>query len=259
MGNKNSHKKKKQKVDDKKNNNEQNEEDEMENYYSEIISKLKIDTEKIKNNLKKINKDDELIVLIESGSLAPPHKMHLNLMEITKKHFEQNDNKKKIIGGYIIPSSDRYVKEKLKDDFIPLEHRVNMTKLLIGNSDWLDYLDWGFAYGDEIKLLLEKILQKRFPEYHIKCILVFGIDYYLRSQSYLEYECVCVFRPGYDTEKIKEMYPENLIFVEGSNEDISSTILRKAFREKDEKIINELTCKEIVDYIKSNDIFNQNK
>ena len=63
MGNKNSHKKIKQKVDDKKNNNEQNEEDEMENYYSEIISKLKIDTEKIKNNLKKINKDDELIVL----------------------------------------------------------------------------------------------------------------------------------------------------------------------------------------------------
>ena len=57
--------------------------------------------------------------------------MHLGLMEMTKKNIEQNYKNKKVVGGFLIPSSDRYVKSKLKNDFIPLVHRVNMTKLLI--------------------------------------------------------------------------------------------------------------------------------
>ena len=226
-----------------------------EDYYLGIINNLEIDTEKLKNNLVKINKDNELIVLIESGSLAPPHKMHLGLMEMTKKHIEQNYNNKKVVGGYLIPSSDRYVKRKLKNDFIPLAHRVNMTKLLIKQSGWLECLDWGNANGEEIKKILEIILKKKFPEYNIKCILVFGIDFYFKYKHKLEDEHICIFRPGYDINKIKEIYPKNLILIEGSNEDISSTKLRKAIRENDEKIINELTCKEISDYIKNNYIF----
>lgn len=228
-----------------------------ENYYLEI-NNLKIDTEKLKNNLEKIINDDELIVLIESGSLAPPHKMHLGLMEMTKKNIEQNYKNKKVVGGFLIPSSDRYVKSKLKNDFIPLVHRVNMTKLLIKKSDWLECLDWGFANGEEIKNILEIKLKKKFPEFNIKCILVFGIDFYLKYKQKLEDEHICIFRPGYDINKIKEIYPKNLILIEGSNEDISSTILRKAIRENDEKKINELTCKEISDYIKNTYIFHQN-
>ena len=211
--------------------------EEKETYYSEIIKNLKVDTTKIEKNLKKINEDDKLIVLIESGSLAPPHKMHLGLMEISKKFIEQNDSKTKVIGGYLINSSDKYVKHKLKKDFISLYHRVNMSKLLTQNSDWLDCLDWGYAYGEETKILLSKILKKKFPNYDIKCILVFGIDYYFRVKRRLEDEHICICRPGYEINKVKELHPKNLIIIEGNEEDISSTKIRKAMRENNEIII----------------------
>ena len=57
---------------------------------------------------------------------------------------------------------------------------------------------------------------------------------------------------------VKNMYPKNLIFVEGNNEDISSTKIRKAIRDKDNDAINELMPKDIVEYIKNNNIFEYN-
>ena len=259
MGNSNSSKKNEKKEEnEKKDENEDENEKEFDEYYNELAKELKTNTDKIKKSVKKYKYNDELIVLIESGSLAPPHKMHIGLMEISKKYIEDNSNRK-VVGGYLIPSSDSYVKQKLKDDFICLDHRVNMTKLCIKKSDWLECLDWGLAYGEEIKILLQKVLNKTFPKYkNIKCMLVFGIDYYIRNKIRFKDEHICVFRPGYDIDLVKKLYPENLICVEGKDEDISSTLIRKAIREKNDKIINELTCEEIVDYIKNNDIFNNN-
>ena len=253
MGNLNDKKKNKKNKNRKK--NEKNEDNSEEEYYWEIIKKLNTNVDKMKKNIKKCNKNNELVVLIESGALAPPHKMHIGLMEKTKKFIEENNKKAKVICGFVIPSSDQYVKYKLKEDFINLNHRVNMTKLMVKDSEWLEYLDWGFSYGEEIKDLLDRIIKKEFPKYKIKSYLVFGIDYYMRQKMPLNNEHICIYRPGYDIDKAKEMYPNNLIFIEGKDEDISSTLLRKAIREKDDKIINELTSKEVVDYIKNNDIF----
>ena len=253
MGNSNDRKNNQEKERNK--NSKENEEKSEEDYYWELIKELNTNVDKMKKNIKKCNKKDKLVVLIESGSLAPPHKMHIELMEKTKKFIEENNKNTKVICGFLIPSSNQYVKYKLKEDFIDLEHRVNMTKLMVKDSEWLDYLDWGLAYGEEIKEILDRIIKKEFPKYNIKSYLVFGIDYYLRHRIPLNDEHICVFRPGYDINKAKEMYPNNLIFVEGSEEDVSSTLLRKAIREKDEKIINEFTSKEVVDYIKNNDIF----
>ena len=230
--------------------------DEYDEYYLELIERLSLDSTKLEFNLKKCSKKDKLIILIESGALAPPHKMHLGLMENAKNHIEENDNTKKVIGGYLIPSSNSYVKHKLKKDFIPLNHRVNMTKLITKNSDWIESLDWGFANGEEIKMILQKILNKKFHKDNLKCILVFGIDYYLRRKFHLNDEHICIYRPGYDINIVKKYYQENLIFVEGSEEVISSTKLRKAIKDKDEKLINELTSQEVVDYINKNNIFN---
>ena len=253
MGNSNETKSKK--IQEKEKDNEVD--DSEEQYYMNIIKNLNINLDKIKNNLKKYNKNDEFVVLIESGSLAPPHKMHIGLMELTKTFIEK-EQKKKVIGGFVIPSSNAYVKYKLKKDFINLKHRVNMTKLMIKDSDWLECLDWGFSYGEKIKKVLEKIIKKEFPEYNIKSFLVFGIDYYIRNKMYLNDEYICIFRPGYDMDVVKKMYPKNLIFIEGSNEDISSSKIRKAFRENDEKTILEMTSKEIFDYLKNNNIFKNN-
>ena len=227
--------------------------------YSELIKQLNLDTNKLELNLKKCSKNNELIILIESGALAPPHRMHIGLMEQVKKYFEEKDNNKKVIGGFIIPSSDNYVKHKLKKDFIPLKHRVNMTKILIKNNDWLECLDWDLAYGEEIKICIDKIIKNKFPKYNIKSYLVFGIDFYTRYKGMqLKSEQVCIYRPGYDLELAKQMYPNDLIFVEGNSEDISSTQIRKAIREKDEETIKKLMDEEMIEYIKNNQIFEEN-
>ena len=120
-------------------------------------------------------------------------------------------------------------------------------------------MSWlGLANGGKIKSLLQKITNKKFPKYvNIKCILVFGIDYYIRTKKNLFDESICIFRPGYDINEVKKKYPKNLIFVPGKDLDISSTSIRKAIREGNEKIINELTFKEVADYIKNNNIFNE--
>ena len=141
--------------------------------YSEYIKHLNLNTTKLELNLKNCSKNNELIILIESGALAPPHKMHIGLMELVKKYFESNDKIKKVVGGFIIPSSDNYVKHKLKRDFIPLKHRVNMTNILIKNSDWLECLDWDMAYGEEIKICIDKIIKIKLPDFKIKSYLVF--------------------------------------------------------------------------------------
>ena len=234
------------------------ENDEMEKFYENEMKKLKVDTIKLENNIQKLqNSQNELIILIESGSFAPPHKMHVGLMEKAKKYIEENYNNRKVVGGFIIPSSDQYVKHKLGKDFISLKHRINMTNLIIKDNDWLESLDWGWAYGEEIKEVLDRILKKKFPYLkNIKTLLVFGIDYYLRNRTDMKNEHVCVYRPGYDIQKAKAMYPQNLIFVEGEDEDINSTSIRKAIKEKNEEIIKKLTNEEVYNYIKNNDVFN---
>jgi len=231
--------------------------DESDEYYSVLIKQLPMDTSKLEINLKKCSKNNELIILIESGALAPPHRMHIGLMEKVKKFFENNKNKK-VIGGYIIPSSDKYIRRKLKQDFIPLKHRVNITKILIKNSNWLECLDWDMAYGEEIKICIDKILRQKLPNYKIKSYLVFGIDFYIRTKIKLISEQVCIYRPGYDLNEAKKLYTKDLIFVEGNDEDISSTQIRKALRDNDEKSINELMTEDVIDYIKNNNIFEYN-
>ena len=231
--------------------------DNNDDIYDEFIKNLNLDSTKLKLNLNKCSEQNELIVLIESGALAPPHRMHIGLMEKVKKFFEDSNNNKKVVGGFIIPSSDKYVKNKLKNDFIPLKHRVNMTNILIKNNDWLTCLDWDMAYGEEIKICIDKIIKKSFPKYKIKSYLVFGIDFYMRYQRkiQLKSEQVCIYRPGFDLNEAKTLYPKDLIFVEGNEEDISSTQIRKAIREKDEKAIKELMSVEIIEYINNNQIF----
>lgn len=232
--------------------------DDNDSIYSEYIKGLNFDKTKLELNLKKSSKNNELIILIESGSLSPPHRMHIYIMELVKAFFESNDKNKKVVGGFIVPSSDNYVRKKLKEDFIPLKHRINMTKILIKNNDWLDCLDWDMSYGEEIKICIDKIIKINFPEYSIKSYLVFGIDFYLRCNLNLKSEQICIYRPGYNLNAVKKIYQKNLLFIEGNKDDISSSKIRKAIREKDENIIKELMSKEIIEYINTNNLFGEN-
>jgi hypothetical protein len=48
--------------------------------------------------------------------------MHMRLFEAAKNHLSSL-GKYHVVGGYLAPSSDDYVREKLGKDAIKLEHR----------------------------------------------------------------------------------------------------------------------------------------
>eukprot|EP01120_Amphizonella_sp_Union-15-10_P005009 TRINITY_DN1574_c0_g1_i2.p1 TRINITY_DN1574_c0_g1~~TRINITY_DN1574_c0_g1_i2.p1 ORF type:complete len:207 (+),score=37.25 TRINITY_DN1574_c0_g1_i2:57-677(+) len=68
---------------------------------------------KIFQNIKNkgISNNDVCVVLMLSGSFNPVHRMHIKAFELAKKKLEE---KYPVIGGYIAPSSDPYVRSKLR-------------------------------------------------------------------------------------------------------------------------------------------------
>src|SRR5581483_2816166 len=69
------------------------------------------------------------VVLITTGSMNPIHNQHINMFELAKKEIESRDPNKKVVVGYISPTSDYYLKKKLKDEVISANQRVDMAKL----------------------------------------------------------------------------------------------------------------------------------
>src|SRR6266496_4104605 len=82
------------------------------------------------------------IVLLTTGSMNPIHKQHYNNFEIAKREIESRLSKVKVIAGYISPSQDCYVFGKLGKYAIPIDKRIEMCKLAVDKSDWIDVDSW---------------------------------------------------------------------------------------------------------------------
>jgi len=97
--------------------------------------------EKIRINLSKSDVTKEKVVLITTGAFNPIHRMHVEMLEIAKKYLTNRFNYD-VLAGLISPSHDLYVYGKLGTDFIVSTHRLNMCKLAIEGSDWLEVDPW---------------------------------------------------------------------------------------------------------------------
>jgi hypothetical protein len=68
------------------------------------------------------------IILIATGAYSPIHIMHIHMLEAAKTHLEQvHKGKYDVVAGFVSPSHDNYVSWKLRDDWIPIEHRYKHT------------------------------------------------------------------------------------------------------------------------------------
>ncbi|CAF1328249.1 unnamed protein product [Rotaria sordida] len=91
----------------------------------------------IYSNLNKSKSNKENIILISTGAMNPIHRCHISNMIKTKQYLE-NIHDYNVIAGYISPTHDEYVQEKLGNYFIPSHHRINMCQKAIQEENQQD-------------------------------------------------------------------------------------------------------------------------
>ncbi|HJX90359.1 MAG TPA: hypothetical protein VJ372_07680 [Pyrinomonadaceae bacterium] len=76
-----------------------------------------------------------LAFLLLSGSFNPIHTSHLRTLLKTRKYVENLGWT--VVGGFLAPSSDAYVQEKLGAEGLPLRWRIALCELAIEEFDWV--------------------------------------------------------------------------------------------------------------------------
>lgn len=152
-------------------------------------NKKTTETNFLSSNFK--NNDKPKMVLLTTGSFNPVHFMHINMFGIAKNEMEKIGFN--IIGGYISPSQELYVKRKLgEEETIKIEHRVDLLKAAIddfGFKEWLkvDLAESqhqnGFIDHHKVLISLKKYLNTIFPEENIRVAYLCGYDMYLRVKG----------------------------------------------------------------------------
>ncbi|KAI1315029.1 Nicotinamide/nicotinic acid mononucleotide adenylyltransferase 2 [Mortierella claussenii] len=89
----------------------------------------------------------EKIVLILTGSFCPIHVHHIEMLKAAKECMEKEQGgagAAMILGGFVSPSHDDYVGEKLKGDALCLnsQERMELCRLQTADSDWIDVDPW---------------------------------------------------------------------------------------------------------------------
>lgn len=160
-----------------------------------VLPKENTPLEKLKNNLKIVtleerrenNEYDQLYVLLASGKYAPPHRVHIDMMEHAKLHLEcQTDVRGKVLSGYLSPHHDLYLEDKF--DMMPAIHRVSMCKLITKKSDWLDVDSWECSQKESVNIMAVCKRLQNYLRYHlgndalrIKVCFVCGSDFLLQE------------------------------------------------------------------------------
>ena len=90
-------------------------------------------------NLSRSSTNQENVVLIKTGSLNPVHRSHISNLIRTKQYLERVHHFN-VIGGYLSPTHDEYVRGKLASECISGQHRSQMCQLAIEEAceqNWL--------------------------------------------------------------------------------------------------------------------------
>ena len=141
---------------------------------------------KVEKNLKELEISKEIltpVILVLGGSFNPVHRMHVHGFNIAKKHFEEKKQNFKVVGGFLVPSSDNYVKRKLGTKAMKLEHRSKMIELATKDSNWIECCGLGIEVASMAGGLIKLELNKRDPKFEsIEIFNIFGSDLVLRSR-----------------------------------------------------------------------------
>jgi nicotinate (nicotinamide) nucleotide adenylyltransferase len=145
--------------------------------------------------LKSQSPSKQPVVLVTTGSFNPIHRQHFNNFEIAKRDLESRQSNFKVIAGYISPSQDLYVKGKLGKYAIPIDKRIEMCKLAVEESNWIDIDSWEsksmkgrqkFISHTEVLHRLSIFLNEHeeISSSYIRVFYLCGSDFYLRAGIY---------------------------------------------------------------------------
>jgi NAD+ synthetase len=193
---------------------------------------------KIVKRFRKAPHDKPYAVLLTTGAFCPVHQGHIQMMEAAKREIEASGMF--VLGGYISPSHDRYVRSKCKSASINAEERIKICEQAVLNNDWIMVDSWESLHCDCSINFTDVILRlERYLGIHLKTmrpvqvVYVYGSDNAGFSLAFVgRGRAVCVARPGF-TSMVSKISKHPLIssnsrimFVKKAGLDVSSTEIR---------------------------------
>src|SRR5262250_1682609 len=97
-------------------------------------------TDKIEQRLSRIAGNPtlegrRLVVLMEGGCFNPVHMGHIQIMKTAKKEMEAQGAI--VLGGYLCPADDDYVRAKLGHEALDAICRLRLIEQAVRDSNWL--------------------------------------------------------------------------------------------------------------------------
>ena len=188
------------------------------------------------------------VVLIGTGSMNPVHRMHIAMFDVAAMYLEKHCDVH-VLAAYLSPSSDKYVKSKLRADAIPIEHRAAMCRLAADEHnrtsptavpilvDLWEAQQPHFIDFPGVRDRLQSVMDASFPDDHVLVFYVCGMDLYNRCCLRFLPRVVAVARPPYKPDPNPSTVEYNVIADAATDEqvrqltcDCSSTEVRRRHR-----------------------------
>jgi len=101
---------------------------------------------RVRDSLRSLKGGRRICFLTLSGSFNPVHRQHLRILALARKDL--TDLGWTVVGGFLAPSTDTYVRSKLGKDALPVGTRIRLCELAVNeNLDWASVCQKGEAYS----------------------------------------------------------------------------------------------------------------
>ena len=185
---------------------------------------------------------------IFGGSFNPPHKIHQKIAN----YLVKNNYLDKVI---FVPTGSNYEKPYLASE----QDRYNMLKLMIGNVSYLDISTYEFGKLTHTYQTLD-YFKEHYKDDEIYFICgsdnLKEIKTWKRYQYILSnYKLLVIRRNGESiTDILSELksYQDNIIVIDDIKSSLSSTSIRKRFKDDKKLVKDENIDSKVFEYIKNN-------
>jgi nicotinic acid mononucleotide adenylyltransferase len=177
------------------------------------------------------------IVLVYGGSFCPIHLSHLAVMDCVAETLEKPEYNFEVLGGYFCPSSESWIKRKLREDYLPNAYRESLLLLATTGTRWM--VDRSYCSPDEISNNVIEAIRNLYGEHvEVTVVHICGFDAIKGNEKRVptQYPLVVLDRAGYTDNNVWNAYLEKttvenekrLIWISHSTGEVrSSTKVRR--------------------------------
>jgi nicotinic acid mononucleotide adenylyltransferase len=95
--------------------------------------------------------------LVLPGSFNPVHTQHVRALEVARDAMAKQGWH--VIGGFLAPSDDDYVRRKLGPEAWPAERRLALCRLAVADSSWIDVAPWAEYSSYRVTVHLRRTIE----------------------------------------------------------------------------------------------------